>query len=81
LEKLLYLRQRETQFLVSLNKDHALEIARLVRTVTRRSSRRPRQQTFSLVKPDCLNIYLRASGQLTDVHLNTVNVIPENMAS
>jgi hypothetical protein len=28
-----------------------------------------------------LNIYLRASGQFTDMHLNTVNVIPENMAS
>ena len=80
LEELLYLRQCETQFLVSLNKDHALEISRLVRTVTRSSSRRSRQQTFSLVKPDCLDIYLRAASQLTDMHLNTVNIIPENMA-
>lgn len=79
-EKLLDLRQGKTKLLIALDEDHAFEISRIIATVPRRSSRRSRQQALPLVKPDRLNVDMRAASQLSDMHFPPLNPAPENKA-
>ena len=68
LHKLLYLRQRETQLLISSDKSYSLKITLPVAAVSRGSPRRFRQKALSLIESNRLQVYARITGQLPSAH-------------